>query len=61
MITTYYSDKLRDMGGDIVYKKSLHLDTRAVITFANQNWVSTFSNWAGIAFGFISLLVMVVL
>lgn len=43
-MTTYYSDKIRDMGGDVVFKKSLRLDTKAIFEFANENWVTTTSN-----------------
>ena len=61
--TNYNQDRLQDLGIQLVRKERLlsKRNTRKVMGFANRNDVTNFSTWVGMAFGVLSLLLMVVL
>ena len=63
METKYNYDKLQEIGFELEFKKkqSVKAISKEVIKFANRNDVTTVSNWVGVVFGVVGLVLMVVL
>lgn len=61
--TNYNGDRLQDLGIQLVRRERLlsKKNTKKVMAFANRNDITTLSNWGGMAFGTVSLLLAVVL